>query len=218
MSHTNLARTSMPQLPQWLLALSNLALAAAVAFHVFIRPASSPVAPGGTETASGGSPEASSALQVDLEPLAKPMETLDRSLAKFSATLQRFNTSIVQYDFLQKEMERLARLDQALGMRLNLETAKQAEAGDEPDEELAAVIGQIRQIQAQVQQESTRRRETMLQLIAGLERELVTSGIDEQAVREAIGDIPPPADANPAPAPASSGAGTTPPAAAPAGD
>jgi hypothetical protein len=171
----------MSQFSQWLLVGSNLLLSAAVGYHVFFRAESpAPVIQ---------IPEPPPA--IDLQPLLKPVETLDQSLGKFSSTLQRFNTTIVQYDFLQKEIERLGRLDQALGMRLNMEIAKKAEEGKKTEAAEAGeqnkLIDQIREIQGKVQKETERRRETMLQLIAGLERELATGGIDEAAVRKALG-------------------------------
>lgn len=182
MASLNTPKSQMSSPSQWLLAGSNLLLAAAVSYHVFFR------APGPAPVVAVP-PQSPPAL--DLQPLLKPVETLDESLAKFSSTLQRFNTTVVQYDFLQKEIERLGRLDQALGMRLNLEINKKAELGEKtPQEEVEnqdKLVEQIREIQTKVQKESERRRETMLQLIAGLERELATGGIDEAEVREALG-------------------------------
>jgi hypothetical protein len=182
MASQNHIKPPMSPISQWLLAGSNLVLASAVSYHVFMRPE--------TPAPVIQLPEPPPA--VDMQPLLKPVETLDESLGKFSSTLQRFNTTIVQYDFLQKEIERLGRLDQALGMRLNLEITKKAEQGGKPDkgeaEEQDKLIEQLREIQGKVQKESERRRETMLRLIAGLERELATGGIDEADVRKALGE------------------------------
>ncbi len=173
-----------------ILVASNVLLAAAVTFQAFkTQP---PLAPAAVI-------EPPPPPSLDLTPLLKPVETLDQSLGQFSSTLQRFNTTIVQYDFLQKEIERLGRLDQALAVRVNIEAAKPE---SEQTEESTQALDQLRQLHAQVQKETERRRQTMIQLIGGLEKELASTTLNEAEVKQAIREIPVPSE-EPAAAPAS---------------
>lgn len=188
----------MPAARQWILTLSTLILAIAVCFHVFRpNPKQHPI-----------SPPPSTTMAVDLDPLLEPIASLEESLDRFSITLQRFNTTLVQYDFLQKDIERIGNLEQAIGTRLNQETLDQAQLAEDADEEtkkaVETSIGQIREFQEQVQKELEQRRQMMMQLIAGLEQNVAESNPDENAVREVIGDsdptIPPPINTGLAPA------------------
>lgn len=174
----------MPAARQWILVIANVTLAIAVAVFVFGR---SPEKQAAVATPS---------VQVDLEPLLGPIESLEDALARFSVTLQRFNTTIVQYDFLQKDIERLVGLEQAVAMRMNQEQQNKAQLGEEAGEEINELIGQITQFQEQIQKELGQRREMMMQLIAGLEQNLAGSNVDENAVREVIGDTPAPSNPN----------------------
>jgi hypothetical protein len=176
----------MPAARQWLLVIANVIIAVAVSVYVF-RGGS------GSSADNAGTPQK---VEVNLEPLLKPVESLEEALGRFSATLQRFNTTIVQYDFLQKDIERLSGLDQAVAMRLNQEQQNKAQLGDEAGEQIDEMIGQIQQFQEQVQKELEQRRQMMMQLIAGLEQNLAASNLDEDAIREAIGEMPPPSNPN----------------------
>lgn len=148
-------------------------------------------------------------MALDIDPLLEPIASLDESLERFSGTLQRFNTTLVQYDFLQKDIERIGNLEQAIGTRLNQETLNQAQLPEDADEEtkkaVEASIGQIREFQEQVQKELEQRRQMMMQLIAGLEQNMAAANPDENAVREIIGNtptaIPPPINADLPPRP-----------------
>jgi hypothetical protein len=205
---------------QWLLTVSNIVLASAVTFYVFGR------GPKSEEKTSEPSP----ASAVDLEPLLEPISSLEDSLGRFAGTLQRFNTTLVQYDFLQKDIERIGNLDQAVANRLNQEIYNQSQLGADATEEtkksLEQTITQIKEFQGQVQKELEQRRQMLMQLIAGLEQELATSSLDENKVREIIGDTPMPAQPpsqtvpttptpTPTPAPAPAPAPTPTPAPAP---
>ena len=178
----------MSTLPRWLIAISNLVIAIAISIYIFGRSSHDPATP------TAESPVAS--VQLDLTPLLAPIESLDESLSGFTETLQRFNTTLVQYDFLQKEIERMANLDQIIANRLNLELQNKEQLGEAADATVDETIDQITQFQQQVQQELEQRRQMMMQLIAGLEQELAKSNVDEKAVREVIGDTPPAPDAN----------------------
>lgn len=169
---------------QWLLVIANIILAVAVSVFVFGR--------GSDKQSAAFAPQA---VEVDLDPLLKPVESLEEALGRFSSTLQRFNTTIVQYDFLQKDIERLVGLEQAVAMRLNQEQQNKATLGEEEaGEEIDKLIGQITEFQGQVQKELEQRRQMMMQLIAGLEQNLAASNIDEDAMREVIGDTPIPSN------------------------
>ncbi|MFU8893107.1 MAG: hypothetical protein ACNA8L_05705 [Luteolibacter sp.] len=175
----------MPAARQWILVIANVIIAAAVAVYVFGGGSSKPTSTAGSQ-----------AVEVNLEPLLKPVESLEEALDRFAITLQRFNTTIVQYDFLQKDIERLNGLDQAVAMRLNQEQMNKVQLGDEAGEQIDELIGQIQQFQEQVQKELEQRRQMMMQLIAGLEQNLAASNLDENAVREVLGDTPVPANPN----------------------
>ena len=179
----------MNTLPQWLLVLSNFIIAAAVCIFVFGR--SDEKQPKKLDIAAPAQ-----AAEINLDPLLEPITSLDDSLTRFSGTLQRFNTTLVQYDFLQKEIQRMANLDQLIGNQLNLELQNKEQRGEDADPSVDETIGQIRELQGQVQQELEQRRQMMLQLIAGLEQELAKSSGDEAAVRDVAGDGPPVADPN----------------------
>ena len=166
---------------QWLLVVANIIIAIAVSVFVF---GPSPEKQAATAAAAPVS------VKVDLDPLLKPVESLEEALGRFSATLQRFNTTIVQYDFLQKDIERLVGLEQAVAMRMNQEQQNKAQLGEEAGEQIDELIDQIQQFQEQIQQELEQRRQMMMQLIAGLEQNLAASSIDEDAMREVIGDTP----------------------------
>ncbi len=176
----------MPAARQWLLVIANIIIAVAVSIYVFRGAPETPAAIA----------EAPQKVEVDLEPLLKPVESLEEALARFSETLQRFNTTLVQYDFLQKDIERLSGVEQAVAMRLNQEQQNKEQLGEESAEQIDELIGQIQQFQEQVQSELEQRRQMMMQLIAGLEQNLAASSLDEAAIREAIGEIPVPANPN----------------------
>jgi len=179
----------MPAARQWILVLANVTLAIAVVIFVLRSgpaPQNGPASPG-VEPLS---------VQVDLDPLLKPVESLEEALDRFSVTLQRFNTTIVQYDFLQKDIERLVGLEQAVAMRMNQELQNKANLGDEAGKEIDEMIGEIEKFQEQVQKELEQRRQMMMQLISGLEQNLASSSLDEEAMREAIGDAPAPVNPN----------------------
>ena len=157
---------------QILLVVSNLVLAAAVSFHVYRSafapvPAPAPpqvVAPHPLPAAPPVAP-----MILDVLPLQKPLETLDQSVNRLTLTLQRFNTTAMQYEYLQAEVERLTRLDQTLATRINELQKSPARA---KTAELEKALKQLKTLQEQVQAEMKRRRETLGQLIDGLERQL----------------------------------------------
>lgn len=157
---------------QILLVASNLVLAAAVSFHVYraaLAPVPAPVPP--PVVAPIPLPPATPAAPVTLDvlPLQKPLETLDQSVNRLTLTLQRFNTTAMQYEYLQAEVERLARIDQTLATRIN-------EAQKSPAKlqtaEFKKGLKQLEALQDQIQAEMKRRRETLAQLLDGLERQL----------------------------------------------
>ena len=166
---------------QILLVVSNLVLAASVAFHVFratLAPVPAPVPP--LVVAPNPLPPATpvAPITLDVLPLQKPLETLDQSVNRLTLTLQRFNTTTIQYEYLQTEIERLTRIDQTLATRLSdaqksPSTAKTAE--------FEKSLKQLKVIQDQVQAEMKRRRETLGQLVNELEGELAAHTPNQKA-------------------------------------
>ncbi len=188
---------------QILLVASNLVLAAAVSFHVYRAsllpmPASvSPpvVAPNPLPPATPVAPVA-----LDVRPLQLPLEALDKSVSRLNLTLQRFNTTTIQYEYLQNEIERLTGIDQMLAARIY-------EAQKRPSTlktaEFEKSLKPLKALQDQVQVEMKRRRETLGQLIDGLERQLDAQmpGQKAAASEPANGNMPKlvkPAPATPA--------------------
>jgi hypothetical protein len=166
------ASSTMNTKGQILLVISNLVLAASVSFHVFKAtlapvPAQGPsrvIAPNPPPVAAPVAP-----VELDVRPLQKPLETLDQSVNRLNLTLQRFNTTTIQYEYLQNEIERLTGIDQTLVTRIN-------EAQKRPSTlktaEFEKSLKPLKALQDQVQVEMKRRRETLGQLIVGLERQL----------------------------------------------
>ena len=190
---------------QWILVISNVIIAVAVSYFVFLR--------SGKETAQTEVMAApATAIEVDLSPLIQPIESLETSFSRYAETLQRFNTSLVQYDFLQKEIQRIANLDQLVGNQLNIELQAKEQLGEDADESASEsadeTIGQIREFQTQVQTELEQRRQMLFQLIAGLEEQLAKSA-GEDSIQDVTGDSPPtptpPAPPNPNLLPAPTG-------------
>lgn len=105
----------------------------------------------------------------DLGSLHEPIENLSKDVHALNTTVQRMNTSLVQYDFLEKELEGLGNLERGLTVRAQaVVAAKTPENATKSDE----AVKQIGEVLKKVTAERTARRQTMLQLIAGLERQL----------------------------------------------
>jgi predicted transcriptional regulator len=106
---------------------------------------------------------------VDLTLLKEPLENLSKDVHALNTTVQRMNTSLVQYDFLEKEQDNLGNLERGLTVRGQAAlAAKTPENAAKTDE----AVKQIEELLKKVTDERTARRQTMLQLIAGLERQL----------------------------------------------
>ncbi len=98
-----------------------------------------------------------------------PFESIATELHSLNTTLQRLNTSTIQYQFLDKELDGLANLERALAVRAQTQAAART---DDNAADIDRALGQIREISAKVNEERKTRRQLMLQLIAGLERQL----------------------------------------------
>lgn len=109
------------------------------------------------------------AVTVDFAMLQKPIEDLDGRLASLTTTLQRFNTSLIQYDFLDKELDSLVTLERGLAVRAQAIATKKTKENEKDTE---AAMGQLKELSTKVQQERVARRQTMLLLISGLEKQL----------------------------------------------
>lgn len=155
---------------QTLFVASNLILAAAVSFHVlkFVPPATSPIQHPGAPQATQ-IPQSPIPLALDLQPLLKPIAALEQSIARLSLALQQSTTSSAQYDYLQKEVERLESIDKTLADRIAIEKSR-APKGQSPS--TTADLERFKSLQDQVQQELKRRRETISKLINRLEIQL----------------------------------------------
>jgi hypothetical protein len=155
---------------QTLLVASNLILAAAVSFHVlkFVPPATNPVQhPGVPQVIQ--IPQSPLPLTLDLQPLLKPITALEQSIAHLSLALQQSTTSSAQYDYLQKEVERLETIDKTLADRIATEKSRAPKA---QSPSTTADLAKFKSLQDQVQQELKRRRETISKLISRLEIQL----------------------------------------------
>ena len=141
------------------------------------------------EPAAGGLPQET--ITVDLSGLEKPLTKVSSDLDGLTETIQRFNTSLVQYDFLKREMDRLAIVDQTIGVRAQATAAAKTDENAEQVEETMEKLGVLSK---QVKQQQETRRQTMLKLISGLEQQL--AAIPQPPVKEApeqpeaeVGDV-----------------------------
>ncbi len=144
----------MNNTPLIVLLAINLAATAGLAGWMLNRPQPEP-------------PPPSAATAPVLDPA--PFETIATELHSLNTTLQRLNTSTVQYQFLDKELESLANLERALAVRAQTQAAARTE---DNAADIDRALEQIREISAKVTEERKTRRQLMLQLIAGLERQL----------------------------------------------
>lgn len=108
-------------------------------------------------------------VEVDLSGMAKPLSQVSQDLDQLTSSIQRFNTSLVQYDFLKREMDRLAALDQNIGMRAQVAASQKT---DENTAEIEEVLTKLSTLSGQVKGEQQVRRQTMLKLISNLEKQL----------------------------------------------
>ncbi len=144
---------------QILLIGSNVILASAVSFHVLKSDPAPSQAPTSNSSSAGSS--------ANLDPAT--LGQLENSITRLGTTLQGFNTSLVQYDYLQNEIERLGKLDQAIAERINLAQARKTK---DTSANLQTAIDQLSLAQTGIKKEIERRRETVRLLISGLERKL----------------------------------------------
>jgi hypothetical protein len=139
-------------------------------------------------------------VQVDLSGIDQPLSKVSRDLDQLTSSIQRFNTSLVQYDFLKREMDRLAALDQNIGMRAQVAASQKT---DENTKEIEDVLAKLSALSGKVKGEQQVRRQTMLNLISNLEKQLAEISTPAPASTQ---PLPPPAPVRPtppAPAPAS---------------
>lgn len=168
----NLTRTPLSKSFILLLLLSNITLIVLVVILLF-RSGGSP-----SGTTSSGEGE-----QLTAHAFTEPVTKLNDNIDNLSATMQRFNTSLVQYDFLQKEMERLTALEKALRLRAQVIGSRRTA---ENEEETKKNLAQASRLLRQVQSEYLRHRGNLMRLIAGLERELAST-IDDAEIRKVLG-------------------------------
>lgn len=139
--------------------------------------------------------------EIDLEALEKPLAQITTEISKLNETVQRFSTSSVQYDFLKREMDQLAVIDQTIGAQAQATLAAKTE---ENAEAIDADVAKLSKLSQQVKGQLQARRKTMLQLIAGLEKELAElSGSLPQKIQPKPEIAIPPATAPPATVPES---------------
>jgi uncharacterized membrane protein len=167
----------------------NVALTAALAAYLFMREEPAPAA---------DEPAPPPVVNVDFATLEAPVTTLNANLDQLTSTIQRFNTSLIQYDFLKGEMDRLTNLDRTIGIRAQ---AQLAQATEENVDETKEAIAKLQELANKVQGEQQSKRQTMLQLISGLEKRLADL-TGTPPVPPAAAPTPMPAPVNPAPSPA----------------
>lgn len=174
---------------QILLVVSNLVLAASVSFYVFSPPLVTVPAQALPQIIAPNPLPAATAVALDVRPLQQPLEVLDQSVNRLTLTIQRFNTTSLQYEYLQSEIERLTRLDQTLATRLN---EAQKNSPKVKTAEFENSLKQLKVIQDQVQEETKRRRESIVLLVGGLERQrdALTPRQNDVASDPGNGDIP----------------------------
>ena len=108
-------------------------------------------------------------VEVDLSGIDQPLSKVSKDLDQLTTSIQRFNTSLVQYDFLKREMDRLAALDQNIGMRAQVAASQKT---DDNTKEIEDVLSKLSALSGKVKGEQQVRRQTMLKLISNLEKQL----------------------------------------------
>lgn len=131
---------------------------------------------GMTPSASGGE---AATVKLDLTDAGEPLDKFGSDVRQLTAVIQRFNTSLIQYDFLKQEMARLNVVDRTIGARAQ---ATAAAKNDENQEAADKALAQLDQLAKQVQGEQNSRRQTMIQLISGLEKQLAGLTLDSDEV------------------------------------
>ncbi len=109
------------------------------------------------------------AAHADLSSLQTPITKAAAEIAKLNETVQRFSTSSVQYDFLKREMDQLAIIDQTVAAQAQATAATKTEKNAA---EIDAAIEKLGKLSQQIKGQLQGRRKTMLQLISSLEKEL----------------------------------------------
>lgn len=110
-------------------------------------------------------------IKVDISAFQKPLTELTEKVDQLNKTVQRFSTSYVQYDFLKREMDRLSVVDQNIGVRAQATAASKT---DKNAKQVDEAISQLSNLSQQVKGQLQTRRQTMLKLISGLEKELAS--------------------------------------------
>lgn len=134
----------------------------------------------GTSLSKGSSLGGGAAVQLDLA--SEPLESFGSDVRELTTVIQRFNTSLIQYDFLKQEMARLNVVDRTIGARAQAAAAAKT---DENQEATNKALLELDKLAKRVQGEQNSRRQTMIQLISGLEKQL--AGLNLEQI-EAAGD------------------------------
>ena len=128
-------------------------------------------------------------INVDTSSIQEPLAELTDKVDQLNHTVQRFSTSYVQYEFLKREMDRLSVVDQTIGVRAQATAATKTEKNAE---EVDKVIGNLSSLSQQVKGQLQSRRQTMLKLISGLEKELASiSGSQESSSKPVPAPVSP---------------------------
>jgi len=126
---------------------------------------------------------------VDISGIEQPLAKVSKDLDQLTSSIQRFNTSLVQYDFLKREMDRLAALDQNIGMRAQVAASQKT---GENTEEIEEVLAKLSALSGKVKGEQQVRRQTMLKLISNLEKQLSQIAPPRPRPSEATKPLSPP--------------------------
>jgi len=165
MANRPVRNSRMGSISQILLVGSNLALAGAVWFIAFRPPAFSPQA-----TGSSGEPSPPGQPPVGVSGPATPdfdAEALRKSIATLTLTMQGFNTTLVQYDYLQREIARLREVDELLGQRLReIHATHKTQPSDQTRQTMETILNNQTQIRGQID----KRRGDLQKLLTQLER------------------------------------------------
>ena len=146
-------------------------------------------------------------IKVDISSMEKPLAELTDKVDQLNQTVQRFSTSYVQYDFLKREMDRLSVVDQSIGVRAQATAASKT---DKNAKEVDEVVGKLSALSQQVKGQLQTRRQIMLKLISGLEKELASiSGTPLPTPKPPVAPAPAPTPEIPPTVPPTPPTGTT---------
>ena len=113
--------------------------------------------------------------------LTKGADSFGSDVDELAIGFQRMNTSLLQYDFIKEEMQRLKEENLAVGARAKALRAGKNETNQEAVDKALMDLGEYSK---RVQGAQVAHRQTLINLIGGLEKQLAGLTLDSAAPNE----------------------------------